>query len=69
MFKGLVVGRIVRFRTAGGIAPAIVTAVVDKNEGMVNLQVFLTTKIVARENVSYSEVRATDAWHWPPRDE
>jgi hypothetical protein len=71
MFKGLVVGRIVRFRTAGldPIAPAIVTSVVDKTRGVVNLQVFLTTKIMPVENVSYSVTHELETWHWPPRDE
>lgn len=69
MFKGLVMGRIIRVRTAGGVAPAIVTGVVDKGKGIINCQVFTTNQVVPLEGVPFSEVHAPDAWHWPPREE
>lgn len=66
MFKGLVMGRIVRVTTAGGYHPAIVTQVLEL--GMVNLQVFFIDHIEAWQEILYSEEKAVGAWHWPPRD-
>lgn len=69
MFKGLVMGRIVRVMTAGGDWPAIVTGVIDKTRGVIDLQVFFTRNIEAWEEILYSEEKAVGCWHWPPREE
>lgn len=69
MFKGLVMGRIVRVRTAGGDYPAIITRVHDREKGIIDLQVFFTREIEAWQEIAYSEEKAVGAWHWPPREE
>jgi hypothetical protein len=69
LFKGLVMGRIVRVRTASGDYPAIVTRVLDATTGLINAQVFYTRLIVSWEKIAYSEEKAVGYWHWPPRDE
>jgi len=69
LFKGLVMGRIVRVRTASGDYPAIVTRVLDATTGLINVQVFYTRLIVSWEKIAYSEEKAVGAWHWPPREE
>lgn len=69
MFKGLVIGRIVRVRSVGGDYPAIVTTVCDKEKGVVDLQVFFTREIEAWQEIAYSEAKEIGCWHWPPREE
>jgi hypothetical protein len=54
MFKGLVMGRIVRVHTAEGDHPAIVTRVLVPSQGLVDLQVFFTRNIEAWEEILYS---------------
>ena len=68
MFKGLVMGRIVRVQTADGEHPAIVTRVLVPSQGLVDLQVFFTRNIEAWEEILYSEEKVVGTWHWPPRD-
>lgn len=69
LFKGLVMGRIVRVNTARGAYPAIVTSVLDKTTGLIDLQVFFTREIEAWQEIAYSEAKEIGCWHWPPREE
>lgn len=69
--EGLAIGRIVHFV---GINPdhsaAIVTRVVDKEKGIVNLTVFhdLEDELSVRNEVPYQEEKTNaHSWHWPER--
>ena len=68
-FVGLVKGRIVRYvDSLGNVSPAAVVDVLDANKGTVNLGV-LGRSYTFRDGIVYSERKAHDTWHWPPRTE
>lgn len=68
---GLQVGRMVHYLRGQAHLAAIVSEVVDKEKGVVNLHVFHqeSGSSFVRE-VGYSDqVGETNTWHWPERDD
>lgn len=76
--KGLAVGRIVHYIPGDSMLTevfrnhyaAIVTRVVDKERGVINIMAFADKHPVAggfsfRESVPYSETPGLMTWHWP----
>jgi hypothetical protein len=80
-FKGLTIGRVVHYVVSPGEhRPAIVTRVVDKKIGLVNLNVLRDyediTAFVGVNNGGYlvanvypSETLPVRTWHWPERED
>jgi hypothetical protein len=83
-FKGLAIGRVVHFvRSPGEHRPAIVTRVIDKETGIVNLNVFRDAEdhgalypeqgASAIATVEYgipgTDGAPTGTWHWPERED
>jgi hypothetical protein len=80
-FKGLAIGRVVHYVVSPGEhRPAIVTRVVDKKIGLVNLNVLRDyediTAFVEVNNGSYlvanvypSETSPVRTWRWPERED
>lgn len=78
--EGLVVGRIVHYVTIVYFErPAIVVNVIDKEKGIVNLQVFGDTNSALipyigegnlnwESKVPYSEEGSAHTWHWIERE-
>lgn len=78
--KGLVIGRIVHYVTINhGERAAIIVNVINKEMGIVNLQVFGDTANTGEYlfgernlrwmvNIAYSEEIIEDSWHWIERE-
>lgn len=72
--EGLGVGRVVYYAVDRETSfAAIVTNVLDKETGLVNLTVFrdLPTEqgaIFRAMSRTFNESREPGTWHWPPRD-
>ena len=75
--KGLGIGRIVHYHHTSvrdGMCAAIVTRIVDKERGVVQLQLFQEgSAAVHKYSVGFSDLTEGDTaagfWTWPPRDE
>jgi len=66
--KGLVVGRMVHYRPRGTFAvrAAVVTEVLDKEQGDVHLMVFHPGQSAPESKVPYSEMAFEHTWGWIP---
>ena len=72
--KGLAIGRIVHYcpppSAPHPVQAAIVTQVVDKDKGIVNLLIFPVGNPYPEKNVRYSEAQPLpNSWCWPPRED
>lgn len=80
--EGLIEGRIIHYvlpdgRNEGAHRPAIIVMVWDKEDGLVNLQVFtdgtndypahLSQGVMWATSVRYDENKAPGTWHWIER--
>jgi len=75
MVEGVSIGRIVHFVRGDGVElPAIIVKVVDKDSGVVNLQVFVSdwvehgNNIFHQTEIKFSEKPVLQTWHWPERE-